>query len=192
METKLALVVGLVLGLIGGLVGGLAVGYNVAPQGTGTDTTALEQRISQLEGQVSTLESQISSLQSQIQEKDTKITGLQSQIEELEALVPPLTRGEWNTITTFTGSTSKTTELFYIPSGTWRINWTYTDGTLAVFGFFVYPEGETMMFVESLSTMGPSQSDTTYVYEGSGNFYIKLTSANIDQWTLTVEAFVPS
>jgi len=184
VETKLALVIGLVIGLIGGLIGGLAVGYNVAPLGAGTDTTALEQRISQLEGQVSTLESQI-------QEKNTQIADLQSQIEELEVLVPPLTKGEWNTITTFTGSASKTTELFYIPSGTWRINWTYTGGSLAVFGFFVYPEGETVMFVESLSTMGSSQSDTTYIYEGLGNFYVKLV-VSVDEWTLTVEAFVPS
>jgi len=131
-------------------------------------------------------------LQNQVADRDTQIASLQAQIEELEALVPPLTKGEWNAITTFTGSTSKTTELFHIPSGTWRINWTYTDGALAVFGFFVYPEGETVMYVESLSTMGPSQSDTTNIYEGPSNFYIKLSAANIDEWTLTIEAFIPT
>lgn len=181
METKLTLVIGLVIGL----VSGVTVGYIVAPKGVGTDTTALEQQISQLEGQISTLESQV-------QEKDNQISNLTAQITELEQLVPPLTKGEWNTIMTFTGSAYKTTELFHIPSETWRINWTYTGGSLAVFGFYVYPEGETVSYVESLSAMGSSKSDVTYIYEGQDNFYIELLAANIDPWTLTVQAFILS
>ncbi|TET20934.1 hypothetical protein E3J74_01335 [Candidatus Bathyarchaeota archaeon] len=181
MEMKLALVIGIVIGLIGGVT----VGYLVAPKGVGTDTSALEQQISQLEGQVSTLESQV-------QEKDNQISNLTSQITELEQLVPPLTKGEWNTIITFTGSAYKTTELFHIPSETWRINWTYTGGSLAIFGFFVYPEGETVLPVETLSATGSSKSDATYIYEGQDNFYVKLLAANIDPWTLTVQAFIPS
>lgn len=180
MNKKVAIM--LVAGLLIGLLIGLAIGYTASPGVV--DTSELEQKIGNLEAQVA-------DLQNQIMEKEALIESLEEQIEELEALVPPLTKGEWNTITTFTGSASKTTELFYIPSGTWRIDWSYVGGTLAVFSFFVYPEGETVMFVESLSTMGPSQSDTTYVYEGPDNFYIKLTCANIDQWTLTIEAFIP-
>lgn len=173
----------LMIGIIVGLLIGLAIGYGAAPKGV--DTTALEQRISDLEAQVATL-------QNQVADRDAQIASLQAQIEELEALVPPLTKGEWNTIITFTGSTDKTTELFYIPSGTWRINWTYTNGDLAAFGFFVYPEGETVLYVESVSADGPSQSDTTYIYEGPGNYYIKLLATNIVQWTLTIEAFIPA
>jgi hypothetical protein len=183
MEMKL--VAFLTIGLVIGLICGLAVGYSVVPKAVDTDTTALEQQISQLQGQVSTL-------QDQIQEKDSQISNLTSQIAELEQLIPPLTKGEWNTIKTFIGSASKTTELFYIPSETWRINWTYTGGSLAIFGFFVYPEGETILYVESLSTMGASQSDVTYIYEGPESFYVKLVVANIDQWTLKIQAFVPS
>lgn len=181
VETKPALIIGLVIGLIGGL----AVGYIIAPKGVDSDTTALEQQISQMEGQINTLESQI-------QEKDNQISNLTSEIAELEQLVPPLTKGEWNTIITFTGSTDKTTELFHIPSETWRINWTYTGGSYAVFSFFVYPEGETTSYVEFLSAMGSSKSDVTYIYEGQDNFYVKLIAANIDPWTLTIQAFVPS
>ena len=173
----------LIVGIIVGLLVGLGVGYAVAPKGE--DTAELQQRVSDLEAQVATL-------QNQVADRDAQIASLQAQIEELEALVPPLTKGEWNTITTFTGSTYKTTELFNIPSGTWRINWTYTDGELAALSFFVYPEGETVMFVGSLYTTGPSQSDTTYIYEGPDNFYIELTAANLDQWTLTIEAFIPA
>ena len=46
------------------------------------------------------------------------------------------------------------------------------------------------MYIETLMTMGPSQSDTTYIYKGPGNYYIKVSAANIEEWTLTIEAFV--
>lgn len=179
------LLIGVAIGLIIGLVIGLPVGYIVAGVGTGAED------IADLQAEISDLEGQITTLQSQIDDKDSQIANLQSQIEELQQLVPPLTKGEWNTIITFTGSASRTTELFVIPSENWRINWTYTGGSLAVFGFFVYPEGETTLYVESLSTMGSSQSDVTYIYEGTDSFYVKLIVANIDEWTLTVEVFIP-
>mgnify|MGYP000672153955 CR=1 FL=1 len=193
----------LAVGVIVGLVVGLILGYTVAPKGV--DTSKFEQQISQLQKQVKDLQNQlkskddqISKLQNQLDYKNTQISNLQSQIadlqsqiEKLEALVPPLRKGKWNTIITFTGSTDKTTELFHIPSGTWRINWTYTGGELAGFSFLVYPEGETVMYIETLMTMGPSQSDTTYIYKGPGNYYIKVSAANIEEWTLTIETFVP-
>ena len=181
---------GLVIGLIIGLVIGLVLGYAVLPLPAEVDTTELEQRISDLEGQVNTLQGEIDDKDNQITNLQSQIAELQSQIEELEQLVPPLRKGEWNTIISFTGSTGKTTELFYIPGENWRINWSYTNGELALFGFFVYPEGETAMFVETLTSMGPSQSDTTYIYRGPGSFYITLSAANVEEWTLTIEAFV--
>lgn len=194
MKTMIMALVGTFIGLLGGLV----VGYSFAPLLQSAQEQVSQNQITDFQNQISDLQGQVDTLQNQIQEKDSQISTLTSQIADLEQqidvleqLVPSLTKGEWNTIVTFTGSASKTTELFYIPSGTWRINWTYTGGSLAVFGFFVYPEGETVMFVESLSTMGSSQSETTYIYEGLGNFYVKLV-VSVDQWTLAVEAFVPS
>ena len=180
MKMKLALAIGIMIGLIGGL----AVGYIVTIQITGVDKAVLEQQISQLEEQVSAFESQV-------QEKDSQISNLTSQIAELEQLLPPLTKGEWNKITKFMGATSKTTELFHIPNETWRIIWGYVGESSAVFSFFVYPEGETESYVESLSTTGANQMDETYIYVGQENFYIKLIAANIDHWSLAVETFVP-
>lgn len=186
----------LAAGVIIGLFIGLILGY--AMTSMGTDISKFEQQISQLEKQVKDLRSQlkskdaqISNLQNQLISKNTQISDLQSQIEDLKALVPPLRKGKWNAIITFTGSTSKTTELFHIPSGKWRINWTYTGGQFAAFGFLVYQEGEKTMPVETLLTTGPSRSDATYIYKGPGNFYIKVSVANIEEWTLTIEAFVP-
>mgnify|MGYP000197391508 CR=1 FL=1 len=162
-----------------------------------TQISNLQSQISNLQNQLKNKNAQIANLQAQIKDKNMqidalqdKIVDLQSQIEKLETLIPPLRKGEWNTIITFTGSAFKTTELFHIPSGTWRINWTYKGGELAVFSFFVYPEGETM-YIETLMTMGSSKSDTTYIYKGPGNYYIKVLATNIKEWTITIEAFVP-
>lgn len=180
MKTKLVLAIGLVIGLITVL----AVGSIVTLQNTAANMAALEQQISQLEGQISTLEWQI-------QEKDGQISNLTAQIAELEQLLPPLTKGEWNKIIKFAGLTSKTTELFHIPTETWRITWGYTGENSTEFSLFVYPEGETTFYVESLSTTGSYQVDTTYIYEGQDNFYIKIITADMDHWTMTVQAFVP-
>lgn len=95
---------------------------------------------------------------------------------------------EWKSITTFTGKGDKTTAPFYIASNKWRINWEVKAEVEAYAGFhfFVYPEGETAMYVESISHDG-SGKDTTYIYKGPGNFYIKVSAANLKSWTLSIE-----
>jgi len=166
--------------------------------------SSLESQVGSLEEELRTKTNQLNELQTKLNEKDDEITklktevtnlksqiaDLEAQIEELEKLVPPSVKGEWNLITTFTGLTSKTTSLFRIPSGYWRINWQFTGPSLSIFSFSVYLEGETF-YEESLMAMGPSKSDTTYLYLGPGNFYIEVEATLIEQWTLTVEAFIP-
>jgi len=176
---------GIILGVIIGLLGGLVSGYLVAPKG---DTSGLEQQIIDFTTQVSTLQGQVNDKNNQISNLQSQISTLETQIEELEQRVPPLQKGEWNTIATFTGSTSKTTELFSIPSDTWRIKWTYTGGSGTVFGFYAYPQGHSIFYEESLFTIGPSQSDTTYVYDGPDNYYLKVTTDA--EWTIIIEAFI--
>lgn len=95
---------------------------------------------------------------------------------------------EWQDVITFTGKSDKTTVPFYISGAKWRINWTVTaeEPDLALFIFFVYPEGETAMYVESIWQDGVG-SDTTYIYEGNDSFYIKVGAANLEKWTIEVE-----
>ena len=73
------------LGIVIGLIIGIAVGYAVTPK---VDITPFEQRISDLEGEVTNLQNalenrsiQITGLQTQISEKDSQITELESEIE---------------------------------------------------------------------------------------------------------------
>jgi len=84
-------------------------------------------QIDNLQSQLGSKNAQITSLQNQISEKDNQISNLQSQIEELEALVPPLRKGEWNLLLRHTDMGDYTTEYFYIPDMKdveLRINWT--------------------------------------------------------------------
>lgn len=95
---------------------------------------------------------------------------------------------EWVTVTTFTGKSDKTTAPFHISGAKWRINWTVKadEPEYAGFHFFVYPEGETVMYVESVSQDGIG-SDTTYIYTGNGSFYITVLAANLKSWTIEIE-----
>lgn len=96
---------------------------------------------------------------------------------------------EWKEIITFEGTEGRTTEVFSIPSNTWRIKWSYKGNEFAVFGFFIYPEGETKVFVDMIMATKPSAEDITYVYR-KGNFYLKIDCANLEGWKIVIEAKV--
>ncbi len=110
----------------------------------------------------------------------------------LVAFITPLAgyaQEEWRDVITFTGQSDKTTQPFYISGSKWRINWVANAESpeFGVFGFFVYPEGETAMYVESVSHSGGSASDTTYIYKGKRSFYIKVLAANMRSWAIEVQ-----
>jgi hypothetical protein len=99
----------------------------------------------------------------------------------------------WQTVTTFQGSSDTTTNYFKIDATEWRIKWSYTPkagiaGDLAIFSFLVYPKGETTRYVESLMKTGRNEtSGTLYIHEGGKEYYLKIIVANIDGFTVTVE-----
>jgi len=87
-----------------------------------------------------------------------------------------------------TGSGEKTTPPFTVTTTEWIIEWSYTSDNpeFAVFGFFVYPRGETVSFVESC-LFPEGTSGSTYSYAGAGEYYVKVTAANIKSWTITIK-----
>ena len=87
-----------------------------------------------------------------------------------------------------TGSGGKTTPPFTVTTEEWVIDWSYTsdDPEFAVFGFFVYPRGETVMYVEAC-LFPEGTSGSTYSYAGAGEYYIKVEAANIKTWTITIK-----
>ena len=90
---------------------------------------------------------------------------------------------------TLTGSSDKKTAPFTVTTSEWIIDWSYVPdpelSEFAVFGFFVYPRGETVGYVESV-LVPDSTSGTTYSYAGVGEYYISVTIANVRSWTITI------
>jgi uncharacterized repeat protein (TIGR02543 family) len=90
----------------------------------------------------------------------------------------------------FTGSSDRTTPPFTVTTSEWIIDWSYVPDPeypeYASFGFFVYPRGETEVYVESVLFPG-STSGSTYSYAGPGEYYIKLSCANIKSWKITIK-----
>jgi hypothetical protein len=99
----------------------------------------------------------------------------------------------WQTVTVYSGASDKTTDYFKIDASEWRLTWTYTPktgiaGDLAVFSIFIYPKGETKNYVDFILKSGRNEtSNSLYVHQGGGEFYLKIGAANIDGYSVTVE-----
>ncbi len=109
-------------------------------------------------------------------------------VEQPASVEPPLSF-EWETVTVFTGQGDQSTDVFPITTDQWRINWEYITSApaFATFSFFIYAEGETAIYVDSLTEMGASRHDSEYVYSGAGLFYITVVASNVEGWSLTVQ-----
>lgn len=90
---------------------------------------------------------------------------------------------------TFIGASDKTTAPFEVTTIEWVIDWSYIPDPeypeYAVFGFYVYPRGETVMYVEAV-LFPESTSGTTYSYAGIGEYYIAVGCANVQSWEITI------
>lgn len=98
---------------------------------------------------------------------------------------------KWHSVTSFSGSADKTTQPFTIKGDEWQVKYEMKSSKpeYAVFGVFVYPRGETVMFVSSWDCFQQECSDTQYIYKGAGDYYFEITAANIDSWRLEVEDY---
>ena len=101
--------------------------------------------------------------------------------------------GDWHELTTFNGVNWETTDVFNIKGSKFRMTYTTNPGEYpeyAAFSFFVYPEGETTMYTESIMTnMGTSGTDSSISYAGAGNYYLKVIAANLDSWNIKIEEY---
>ena len=90
---------------------------------------------------------------------------------------------------TLTGSSDKTTAPFEVTTDEWIIDWSYIPDSeyleYAVFGFFIYPRGETAMYIEAVSASDDT-SGSTYSYAGAGEYYVEVICANLQSWEITI------
>jgi len=93
---------------------------------------------------------------------------------------------EYTKVTSFSGSSDKTTESFTIDSEQWRVRWLIEPANdFKVFYLYVYEEGRDFP-IESI-TAGEQNSDTSVIREGPGKFYIEVAAANLVSWGVTIE-----
>ncbi len=88
-----------------------------------------------------------------------------------------------------TGSGYKTSPPFTITTEEWIIDWSYVPDPeypeFAVFGFFIYPRGETVLYVGSV-LFPEGTSGSTYSYAGAGEYYINVSAANVKSWEVII------
>jgi hypothetical protein len=99
----------------------------------------------------------------------------------------------WQNVTTITGASSQTTNYFHISSGEWQIKWEITPAenaeNYATIGIYAYPKGESNLYVTSILKFAGTtdNSGVNYVHEGNNDFYLVITSANIQSYKITIE-----
>lgn len=159
-----------------------------------------DSQISSLNSQLKSKESQINSLKSQLQSKNNEINNLKRQISELQSRIEELEQvsclskyeqGTWNVVAEFSGKFEKNTETFIVPGDTLRITFTIKGSSkYGRFSFYLYKLGEEY-YTESFLFYEPPLTETVFVYNlEPGEYYLKISCANLDSWQITVEAFV--
>lgn len=110
-------------------------------------------------------------------------------VEAAPASPPPPVREEptWHRVASFSGSSAKNTETFYVPGGQWRLRWQGQSDN--AYGFMVLQvfvnraNGDMVGLGVNTNTPG---SDVSYFYE-SGSFWMQINSAGC-QYSLVVES----
>jgi len=108
-----------------------------------------------------------------------------------ETSTPEETKSEevWSTVKIFTGIESTTTAPFNISSTEWRVIWTIDaqNPEYAVFDILVYPQDKSGIITKKISYSKGTSGDIVYIYKGGGDYYLKIITANLGKWTVTVE-----
>jgi len=101
---------------------------------------------------------------------------------------------DWSEVTRFTGSgtESYTTDYFTCEHVEWRIRWEYVPDSdfpeYTVFNVYSYPEGEDVIFIDSIIKMGAEDtSGASYIHNNAGTFYSTINVANTESYTIIVE-----
>jgi hypothetical protein len=133
----------------------------------------------------------LTGMQDQLAQKDEQIQALEDQIVGLESDLGTVKKGAWNVVESFGGSSGFTSDYFYVAGTELRINWlTYTfEEKSIVFSIYVYKEGQS----EPLEAFTNLQDEGTVFLQNieKGNYYLDISGDKVDQWSITVETWIP-
>jgi hypothetical protein len=87
------------------------------------------------------------------------------------------------------GNSDMNTAVFTVTSDAFLINWSYTPqpgmADDALFNYFLYPAGETVIYVNSV-LFPTSTSGSTYCYAGAGQYYFSVACYAVTVWNITI------
>jgi len=133
----------------------------------------------------------LTGMQNQLAQKNEQIQTLENQIAGLEGDLGTVKKGAWNIVESFGGSSGFTTDYFYVAGSELQINWIAYTGVEAsiVFSIYVYKEGQS----EPLEAFTNLQDEGTVFLQNieKGNYHLDVSADNADQWTITVETWIP-
>jgi hypothetical protein len=91
-------------------------------------------------------------------------------------------------VATFSDKKDMTTETFKIKGSKWRIDWKVAaaDPKWAALNIIAYRKGETLRYVSIFSHSSGSIEGTDYVYDGEGEFYLKVITGNLSSWEIKI------
>ena len=190
--------------VIGIIVGGL-IGYLSVPA---PDYTPYEDKIAELDSQIASLQdeivqlqSQVSSLQNQLDSKNETMNLLKTQLSSQQVMIDELidqidvlihicnyTPGTWNEIEAWTGSASKTTETFRVPSSQIRIKWSLDVNPLSNFTVSMYEEGYDQLVLR-WSDLQNEPEGMAYGEIRPGSYYLGF-SVDECEYNVTFEVFI--
>jgi hypothetical protein len=130
-------------------------------------------------------------MQNQLAQKDAQIQTLEDQIGGLESDLGTVKKESWNVVESFGDCSGLTTDYFYVAGTELRITWIAYTGVDAsiVFSVRVYTEGQS----EPLEVFTNLENEGTVFLQNieKGNYYLDISSDNADQWSITVETWIP-
>jgi len=133
----------------------------------------------------------LTGMQNQLTQKNEQIQTLEDQIIELESDLGTVKKGAWNVVEGFGGSSGFTSDYFYVAGTELRINWIAYTGVeeSIVFSIYVYKEGQS----EPLDEFTNLQDQGTVFLQNieKGNYYLDISEDKVDQWSITVETWIP-
>lgn len=119
----------------------------------------------------------------------TNTTKVTEQTVDASAL---LDQEGWQTINTFKGQNTFTTQPFEIQGIKWRFTWAIDaiDPAYASFSAFVYSSKPGSLPIQQIASSQGRSNETIYIDSGGQDYYIKVIAANLNSWTITVDDYL--
>lgn len=88
----------------------------------------------------------------------------------------------------FSDKKDLTTAVFKIKGSKWRVDWkaTATNSKWSGFNIMVYRKGETLRYIDIFAHSVGRPDGTDYVYDGEGDYYLKVLTSNISNWEIKI------